>query len=246
MALESLVNKQGTLYQTYGKFDPFTVQCSDEITKDRGTDNDLRNIWLWTANTALYRIEDNEVVLYFSRGNTSRKVNPVFNNIEEATTQLLNTQNYKPSQSEIESVVNSVDTGETARFKLSDLGLKKFDNEFSYFEIDTENYDELNAAQRQFAEMVYGSGKDFEAIMDILKTSLRTSKQEIKKTKIYVLTPDYVQDKTEGNSGIVRACGLMSFGDSSHFGAVDRNVDFIHNFLRGYQKLAKQVTLVNR
>lgn len=216
-------------------FDPSTVQCSDEITKDRKTDIDLRNIWLWTANTALYRIEDSEAVLYFSRGDTSRRANPILKNLDEAKTQLLNTQNYRPSQEDIAAVVGSVETGETTRFKLSDLSLQRHDDEFSYFEIDTENYNNLNETQRQFAEMVYGSGDDFKEAMN----TLRTSKQKIKTTRIYVLNEDYVKNKVKGDEAVARACRLNDFDCYSDFNAGGRGVDNAYCSLRGVPKVGE-------
>jgi hypothetical protein len=215
--LEGLINKQGKLAETAKQLD--NVQCSDEITEQRTTDPSLRNKWFWTANTSLYRTEEGKQVLYFSRGDTSRKVNPILNNIDEATSQLIKTQNYRPSQEDINKVVDSVETGETLRIELSDLDLEKYDDEFSYFEVDVENPDILNKAQRAFVEASYGSIENLKGL-------------GIKKTRMYVLNKDYVKENTK-QGAIARACRLVGVGGGSSFGADGRNVGSSGSFLRG-------------
>ena len=227
MALEGLVNERGTLLESFKKLDPNTIQHSDEITKDRITDEDLlRYIWFYTADHALYRIEDGEAVLYFGR----RETNPIFKNIEKATEQLIRNGNYIPEKGDIEAVVNAEST---LRVKISDLELKRQSDEYSYFEIDTSNYGKLNDVQRVFAERVYGQGKDFGKAMKIFK------KAGISTTRIYVLNSDYVKDNAEEDSAVARACWLNHFSSDSNFDADVRVVDNPLSRLRGVRLSAE-------
>ena len=217
-----LENVVGTLLRSVQRTVPGTWQTSAEITTERRTNTDLRRQWFWVANFALYRVEDGEAVLYFG----GREANVIFDNIEEATSQLIKTGNYVPKKEGIDAVVASVKSGSTLRVKLSELKLNRVNDEFSYFEIDTSRYDELNAAQRLFAERVYGPGNDFVENMGML------AKAPIGKTRIYVLNPDYVESKVVGDGAVARACWLNLFNNFSNVYASDRNVGYTNVALR--------------
>ena len=224
MALENLVNRQGALAETYSQLDPNTIQHSAEIMNDRRTDRDLRKKWFWTADFPMYRIEDDEAVLYIA----GRENNLIFEYIEEATRQIIRNINYVPEQEDIARVVASVESGETLRIKLSDLGLKRENSEWSYFEIDTAEYDEtLNPEQRKVAERFYGQGDDFVKNMKMLK------EEGISKTRVNILNLDYVENHVEEDGAVARACWLSCFGDSSGFLACDWLVDVAYSSLRG-------------
>lgn len=230
MALENLVNIQGRLKETFPQLDPSTIQISAQIMKDRHTDEDLRNKWFWTADSALYTVEDGQEVLYLGGIET----NLVFRNLNEAVDQLLNTQNYHPNKQDIQSVVEASTQGKVSRIRLSDLDLKKENDEFCYYEIDTENYNNsvkkggLNKEQRAVAEQVYGKGADFDQSMKDL------SDAKISKTRVWVLNPKYVKTNVGENNGIARACWLNGFGIGSRFYADCRSVDDSDDALRGY------------
>ena len=89
--LETLI---GPLAKTFPQLDRATIQHSDQLTTERRTNPELRNQWFYTADGPMYTIEKegrrDEAFLYLSRG----KTNPVFNDIEEATRQLIKTGNY--------------------------------------------------------------------------------------------------------------------------------------------------------
>jgi len=219
MKSESLENRIGRLAELVPKFRKNSWRTSAELTTERRTNKELTNQWFWTANFALYRIEDKEAILYFG----GRKNNPIFKNIDETAKQLISEQNYTPSQEDAASAIKS-----SLRIKLSDLNLLKHDDEFSYFEIDTANYESsLNAAQRGFAEAVYGKAKDFKANMKML------SNAGIAKTRIYVLNPEYVKQKTKKNEAIARACWLDYFYNFSYFNAYNRYLNDTYFALRG-------------
>jgi hypothetical protein len=229
LALEGLVNRKGRLDKTYLSFDPSTVQCSHEITRDRETDASLRAISFVTADTALFRVEDGKVVLYFSEGNKSRRINPFLNNIDEATAQLSSNGFYRPTKKEIDLVIK----GGSIRFEYSDLGLIHHPQGFlfPYFNIDLEFCDELCAAQRTLAEMVYGSGQDFYSAMNSLRYWHIASaekanhsrglgepiKEPKKEVRINLLFPGYIRQNFEGDSGIMSFCRLSSFSNDADF-----------------------------
>lgn len=222
MALEKLVNIQGSLASSLGEIDPATWQHSAEITKQRITDTSLRNKWFWTADSALYRVVDGEIELDFA----GRDQNLILQNIETATTQLVQSQNYTPNKAGIDAVVASP---ATLKIKVSDLKLTRHDNEFKYFEIDPTKYDSLNTAQRQLAERIYGQGTDFDAAMKMFSSP----EVGIKKVRVYVLNPEYVKKHVKADGAIVRACRLLDFDGNSIFFADDRYVGDRNGHLRG-------------
>ena len=245
MMLENLVSEYGKLAETFKKFKPETIQHASEIMNERRTNPDpkimgeLKNTWFWTADGNLYNIEDEngnslrgkdakkgEAVLYLS----DRDNNLVFQNIDEACRQLIDTQNYRPSAEAAEKV-KKADT--TLRIKLSDLNLQRKKDEWNYFEIDTADYDAtLNDVQRAFSERVYSRGNDFAENMKMLKEA------GIPKTRIWVLTPDYVKNHAKDGS-IARASRLYSFIDDSRFFAGGRLVDGSSGALRGVLETAE-------
>ncbi len=235
MTIENLVTLQGPLVEAFSHLDPNTIQHSAEITRERHTNRELRNQWLWTADGAVYTVEkdtcqhcgeqtNKEPTLYLTKG----KDNPVFKNITEATEQLRKTQNYIPNKEDLEAAVNSETT---LKVKLADLKLQSDNGEWSYFEFDTKNYKKKsNAAQKAVIERVFS-----EEGVKVLRDN------GIKRTRIYTLTPSYVKKHTPKDGAIARACGLGSFGVDSGFGAVGWDVGGSGGRLRGV--LRKEVAV---
>ena len=162
--LETLV---GPLVQTFPQLKLATILHSDQLIREMMTNPELRNLWLCTADAALYTMEregrKDEAILYLGRGET----NPVFNDIEVAAKELIRLGNYVPPIKHVEAVKSAEST---LRVKLSDLRLERDDpklrnNEWGYFKIETANYHKLNPEQRRVAERVYGQGGDFEQNM---------------------------------------------------------------------------------
>ena len=220
-ALETLV---GPLAKKFPQLVRDTILHSDQLTTERRTNPGLRDQWFYTADSALYTVEKegrkDEVFLYLGRN----EVNPIFNNIEEATRRLIWTGNYIPPKEDVEAV-KSADT--TLRVKLSDLRLQGDNPEWRYFEIDTANYGKLNPEQRRVAERVYGQGYDFVENMKMF------NEDRIRKIGVYVLNPDYVKRNVPQNGALARASRLSRFGGDYGFYAYGRFVD-ISNGLRGY------------
>ncbi len=235
ITLETLV---GPLAKIFPQLERDTILHSDQLMTERRTNPELRNQWFYTADSSLYTVEKeggiDEAFLYLGREPT----NPIFNNIGEATQQLVKTRNYIPSSEDVGAVVKAEST---LRVKLSGLGLQKSNDEVYYFEIQTDNYDKLNPEQRRVAKRVYGQGNDFIENMEML------NKAAIRKTRVYVLNPEYVKNNVPQDGAIARASGLYGFVLGSRFFADGRDVDF-HLGLRGVRKIlayppAKQVMI---
>ncbi len=161
--------------------------------------------------------------------------NLIFQDIDEATRQLIRNDNYVPDDKEsIERIVGSIEG-----VKLSDLDLTEGSDTYSYFQIDTSSYDSLNGAQRLLAEKAYGAGDDFKASMKMLNDA------SIKDTRFYVTNPKYVEKHVEGDSALVRACRLFDFDYISYFNAVGGLVDYCDVGLRGVRKVSPEADARN-
>ena len=219
--LENIVtSEQDTLSSLLKVFDPLTIQHSDEICKERLTDAEMRRQWFWTADAPLYQVENDDVFLYLGRG----KDNLVFRNIDAASKQILESGNYIPSVEDAQEVMKS---STTLMVKLSDLELKKQDDEFSYFDVSTTKYDKLNPSQKAFAERIYGSGDDFIRYMTALQEDGKAS------TRVWVLNPNYVKKKVGQDKVLCRASALLDFSYYSLFGAYFRYFDYNCGRVRG-------------
>jgi len=233
----SLETKIGPLYKVLPLFNPDTIQHAAEIMNDRRTLEDeskrdeLRGQWLWTADSELYRVEDDEAVLYDGNIDT----NLIFRNIKDAKKQLRENNNYVPNSDDIQSVLDSENT---LRIVLRDLGLRGDYNGWRYIDIDTSDYngENLNNPQRALAQRKYGSmekkienGREYTDFGENMKM---LNKAGIKTIKIYVLSPDYVKRNVNGDGAIARLSRLGSFGDSS-FIADGNNIDDRYHALRG-------------
>ena len=205
--LETLV---GPLAEIFPKFYRSTILHADQLTNKRRTEEDeekrleLRNIYFHTADSSMYTVEKvsrrNEAFLYLGREPT----NPIFNNIEEATQQLIRTGNYiltTEKRGEIDAVITAEDT---LKVKLSDLELQKPKDRISFFDIHTNNhyFYKLNPEQQSVAERIYGQGDDFKENMEMFYEG------GITRTRVYVLNPDYVKKNVPRDGALVRASGL--------------------------------------
>ena len=243
MPIDNLVSIQGPLIEIFSQLDSNTIQHADEITNARRANEELRNQWLWTADGTIYTIEQDsckhcgsdcsgpeDAFLYLTRG----KDNPIFKNIQEATRQLIHNYNYVPSKEDLEAAINSEDT---LKAKLTDLNLQSYSSEWSYFEIDTKKYGQLNPEQRKVAERVYGQGNDFQENMKMLR-----KEAGINTTRVYVLTPNYIKEHAENDSAIARACRLSNFDGDSYFDANGSYVGDPNYWLRGVPVSAEGAT----
>jgi len=212
MNLETLT---GPLAESFKNVDPNTISSSAEIMKERQINEQLTEKIFWTRQSAIYTVEDGEVMLYLTD-----KVddNLIFQNIDEATRQLIRYGRYVPEDNEsVERIVGSLEG-----VKLSELDLSVEGNQFSYFEIDTLDYDSLNPSQRFLAEKIYGTGDDFKASMKML------CDKGIEDTRVYLMN---VKADTVGT--IVWACKLNDIDNDFLFSACGEEVDDEYVGLRG-------------
>ena len=195
----------GSLLAAHSKVVPGTEQHAREAMLLRESKPELLNKWIWTADFSMYRKEGEESFLYFASG----EHNLIFRDITNATRQLTTTGNYIPPKKGIDDVVSSAAAGKTLKLKILDLELVK-DNpsdDYGHFDVDPDNLDALNPAQRSFVQTIYGNSRAG--------------------NRVYVLTSDYVKNTLKGkeDSAIARASGLGGADFGSWFLADGRNVD---------------------
>ena len=168
--------------------------------------------------TPLFHTADGN--LYFMEGDTPRWAitreadNPILQNIDGAFTQLTTKRNYHVKPAELTVALASTSTDV---FGMSQLDLKKYDAEFSYFEISTTQYGELNSEQSRVAQRVFGKD-NFADNMAMLETA------GVNTTRVYVLNPDYIKVNTN-DGAVARASWLYGFNFNSYFGADGRSID---------------------
>ena len=126
MALQRLVNVQGPLAETVPQIEPGTWQESAEITSARRDHRDLRDKWFFTADFAMYTVENDGAILYLG----GREPNPILRDVAGAAAQLLSKGNYVPRRQSIEAVLGSAESGGTLRAVLAALDLKGDDTEW--------------------------------------------------------------------------------------------------------------------
>ncbi len=246
---KTLETRVGSLAGVYPQFKPETLQQADERNVERVTNPEIRALYGWTANVAVYCVEKNpvsgqdsgqdEAFLYFGGRDAFNAV--IGKNLAQAISQLsdISKSSYMPTQKEvdIDAVVSS-----SLRIKISDLELLGDKNEYGYFEIDTSDVKakKLNAAQRAFAEKVYGSLEEKtdkatgEKYTDFARTMNMLSEAGKATTKIYALKSGYVADNVNDKTPVIaRACWLDDFGSGSDFDACSRDVDLNFGSLRG-------------
>ena len=208
----------GSLLAAHSKVVPGTEQHAREAMLLRESKPELLNKWIWTADFSMYRKEGEESFLYFASG----EHNLIFRDITNATRQLTTTGNYIPPKKGIDDVVSSAAAGKTLKLKILDLELVK-DNpsdDYGHFDVDPDNLDALNPAQRSFVQTIYGNSRAG--------------------NRVYVLTSDYVKNTLKGkeDSAIARASRLGGAGSGSRFSADDRGVGFADCGLFGVLKEA--------
>lgn len=236
MALNDIVNKQGPLAETFLLFDPATIQHSDEIINNRRADERLLHKRFWTADGAVYTVENNEAVLYFTR----REFNPILKeeNITDAVGQLLTKHNYCVKYDDFKAILEEAakKSDNVLKINLLGLGLRGSSSEWCFFGINTSNGKISNGTQGIFVPRVYGYGDNFKENMRMFKDN------GITKTKIYALNPEYVKRNVTEGSAIARLCGLDYFDYFSYFLAFERGVLIPDYWLRGALKPNKSIS----
>ena len=90
-SLEEKVKKfeyiPGPLVNAHSQVVPGTERHAHEVMALRDSRPELRNLWVWTADFPMYRVENGEALLYFA----PREHNLIFRDIQNSITQLLAT-----------------------------------------------------------------------------------------------------------------------------------------------------------
>ena len=217
MVLETII---GDL-RAFRELEERTFQHSNQIQIARLTDASLQSLPFYTADGALYRVNDGAVQL----GLTRLEHNLVLRHLDVSFSALTCTGVYHPPREEVRDAFGDASTLVTDLAKLS---LQDSNKEWSYFPIPTREYDTLNTPDRRLAERVHGSGDTFIQVMKMLADN------GIKETKIYVLNPEYVR-KHAKEEALGRASWLNNFSLNSGFSAVGSGINNLDR-LRGVRR----------
>ncbi|MGV8087244.1 MAG: hypothetical protein ACP5N1_06460 [Candidatus Woesearchaeota archaeon] len=218
MVNDNTTNFKGKLLEILVLVNPETIKHTSEIQKARRNNSDIRNDIFCTGELSLYRIENNNPVIYLA----NRENNVILQNLNDAISQIKTTGVYFPTDLEVEKVINS---SSTLRTELSDLKLKNMDKNYSFFEIylrseeenSYNNYDQLNNAQRLISERVHGMGNKFNKTMAcITKYGLPLF---VNSSLMYFFNPSKVKNILSKNNKTSFACGtsLAGFNSGSYF-----------------------------
>ena len=185
MSLEIIT---GNLNEAYKQIQSGTMQHVDELQAAKVTDLSLRDQSFYTADYNQYALRGKKQVP--TLGIARERHNLILRNIDEASRQLTQGNNYRPSVEEAEQVFRARGKNGTVLVDLTKLELERYDSEVGYFEIGTSprEYNSLNPEQKKLAERVEGKGATFTAVMKMLKNF------GVASTRIYVLNPNYVRE----------------------------------------------------
>jgi hypothetical protein len=227
--LENIVTSdEDTLPNLLKKYDPNSIQHSDEIYNASLMDYGLRYRHFWTADFPLYYVKGGKVFLYLARG----KDNLVFRNIKDAEAQILETGNYIPSEKDAHEVMNSA---ATFKVNLSNLWLHDYDGESSYFEVMAPRHDWFDPYQKAFVGRVFGSEDNFKEYMKILRQEKGRISAVIK-----VLNPNYVRKNVGKGKFLCRISVLSDRDQLSYFEAGSRGIDNNNGRVRGVRLFAAE------
>lgn len=217
-------------------------KSSAQVTKDRLTDADSREEWMYTNNHSLFSVErengEKEAFLYFGSNDGSifraETIDKAFDQLRDRDTG----NYYRPPAEDCKRAKET-----SLRLKILDLELKvdSESNSYGYLVIDTSDFTGENFktdAQRKFAEAVYGSmAQDGSGESDYSRVMQLLNENGIKTTRIFTLRRETVlKDAEEGD--IARACWLCNFGSNSNFVADNYYVNG-SNGLRGVRKFGR-------
>lgn len=219
MKLETITDN---LRNGYKQLVPETFQHVDQLMKARLTNPELRALRFYTADGEQYDLTKTQEPRWAI---TRQPNNLVLRHIDEAYKQLISNGKYNLNPQEAETARKAEST---LTVKMSDMGLKKEDDEFSFLPIKTNGYDKLAPLELRVAQRIYGKGKDFAKVMKML------SDARIKETRIWVLSPDYVREYASAGP-ISRASWLDFLDGDSRFVAGSRVV-VVHDCLRGVRR----------
>ena len=221
----------------YKQLERGTFQESSEVQNQRRTtEPDLRKRWVYTAHVLLAGISEGTGVEFGLSGR------PGFDaiageDIDRFIGELLNAQGrvYNLTDPQIQLLPNLTDI---VWANASNLGLIKENDEWSYFLIDTSdsNAEKLSEAQRSFAAKAHGSltakYDSKQKLPDYGENMSVLSDANIKQTRFWVPTPEYIMKYLQPGRVVARASRLDNFDSNSYFNADIHDV-YDHLALRG-------------
>ena len=176
----TIENVTGPLTDSLRVVKPATIQHAREMIPDILANKRLRHIKFVTADSATYSLYNGDPTIHLG----DRDHNLIFRHGDKAIEGLVR-GNYMADEVDVEDIEMA---SSTLRTMISDLKLGVERRELHYFQFFHERYDELNQAQRAFAERIYGQGGSFVESMEKLL------KEGIRETRIYLLGKYYVDD----------------------------------------------------
>jgi hypothetical protein len=198
---KELINSKGPFIEAYSRLDPQTIFHADEIMEERKSNYNLRNYNFWTADTAIYAIEDGEAILYLTRGSD----NPIFNNLEDVYKILKGKYNDYYSYPLVQTIP-FLGHDKILKIELSKLKYKEDPYSWepcpiNYFTMGSK-YSTLNKVEKKFAKKIFGNSPLF-------------PKQNKNKAAIFTFTPEYVKEKLafKNNCVLLTPCKLDSFNE---------------------------------
>ncbi len=224
MALETIV---GNL-KAYNQLRNGTFQHVDELQAERINNASMRSQWFYTADGNGYFLRDDEGVDWvITREAENLVLRHLYDAVDSSFEQLTQKNNYYPGN--VEALVAKSAEGSIV-VDLNQLRLSGDDDEWRYLSIRTSDgfigtnkgYQAPNPEEQKAMNRL-GCTKQ---TLDMLKNA------KITKTKIYVLSLEYVQNEIKDASehcSVWRASWLYNFCNDSDFGALNRN---IYNRLR--------------
>ena len=199
---EDRITINGNLLDAYQHCVPGTMLCVDQLMTERRTNPDLRDLWFYTADGAVYSVDKGKPTLRITR----EAVNPVLKNIEAAFTQLTKKHNYRVTPADFMAVQTAPDT---VTIDLSALRLSGNEKEWQYLTLDTKKgRQKLNEEESKLATRCGYIPENLQMLAEA----------RIYETRIYILSPDYVQEEAQ-DAPLGRASWLGDFGDDSNFSA---------------------------
>lgn len=195
MTIDNIVEIPGTLRDAYKQTVQGTFLCVDQINAQRRTKLKFRGAYTGDGN--VYSLDGRRKTPTWRITREVSKtlsglfvVNPVLKNIDDASKQLRDNENYQVTPADFKAVKKAP---ETVTADLTQLGLEGSKAVYCCLPIDTsKDLRAYNPEQQKALLRVFGpSEDDYSENMKML----RDSHQKIKETRIFVLNPEYVREK---------------------------------------------------
>jgi hypothetical protein len=199
MTDSELITVRGTFEQCIEQLRPYTILTSAELIAKRREHPDLRLRESWTANFAMYTIEDGLPCLYFG----GRQVNPLLAEGSDLTRMSLD-GDFVPSPHQVAAIKESAARGETFKTSLAELRhFKPYALDY-VLELTPETLAACTDAEKALLYRIYGEGFDIDQLRDM--TSQQGSDHPLDHTDIYIYSPNYIRRRLSNIDVIIKSC----------------------------------------